>query len=463
MFSRDQIEIQRKKVFGEPNQMELNRPCTIRDGIVKLSADEIAEYAKIFDQYNGTLSFFIPASGTGSRMFQFLFEFLSDDKHENEIDAFIDQLNKYSFYDSLSESIKTDISSQKRDKKKIIEYLLFENGLGFSKRPKGLIPFHRFNDLTITAFQEHLLQGNDLKSSINEFQFTIQKEFEDFFIQECSSIEKLLEKSINVTFSEQDPSTNSVAFNEKIKEPLVDEDGKIITRPSGHGSLLGALNNINSELIFIKNIDNIQHFTRKDLSNTYWKVLAGILLDFKSRLCSLSVSPSLVEFEKLNEKYNLIDKSIMPVSQDQLTKLLNKPLRVCGMVKNEGQPGGGPFWVLKNGRITKQIVEKAEISNSSEQQGILNSSTHFNPVMIVASPYSAFGRRIDLFEHRCDDAYIIVRKSQDGSDISYLEHPGLWNGSMCDWLTVFIEIPSSIFSPVKSITDLMNEAHQELT
>lgn len=463
MFSRDQIEIQRKKVFGEPNFMELNRPCSLNDGIVKLSAEEKEKYTKIFDQYNGSSSFFIPASGSGSRMFQFLIEFLSDDKHENEIDAFIDQLNKYSFYYSLSESIKSEISSKKRDNKKIIEYLLFENGLGLSKLPKGLIPFHRFNGLTITAFQEHLLQGNDLKSSINEFQFTIQKEFEDFFIHECSIIEKLLEKSFNVTLSEQDPSTNSIAFDVKIKAPLVDDDGRIITRPSGHGSLLGALNNINSELIFIKNIDNIQHFTRKDLSNTYWKVLAGILIDFKSRLRSLSSSPSLMEFEKLNEKYNLLDMSIMPASLDQLKDLLNKPIRVCGMVKNEGQPGGGPFWAVRSGRITKQIVEKAEISNSSEQQDILNASTHFNPVMIVASPYSASGQRINLFDHRCNDAYIIVRKSKDGSDISYIEHPGLWNGSMSDWLTVFIEIPSSIFSPVKSITDLMNEAHQELT
>ncbi|TNF49199.1 MAG: DUF4301 family protein, partial [Bacteroidetes bacterium] len=313
MFSRDQIEIQRKKVFGEPNYMELNRPCTISDGIVKLSADEIAEYAKIFDQYNGTFSFFIPASGAGSRMFQFMFEFLSDNKHENEIDAFIDQLNKYSFYDALSEIIKTEINSQKRDNKKIIEYLLFDNGLGLSKLPKGLVPFHRFNNLTITAFQEHLLQGNDLKSSINEFHFTIQKEFEDFFIQECSSIEKEIEKSINVTFSEQDPATNSIAFDQKNKEPL-EEEGTLITRPSGHGALLGSLNYVNSELILIKNIDNVQHYSRKDQSNTYWKVLSGILIDLKNRLRSLSESPSLVEFEKLNDIFHLIDKSMMPTS-----------------------------------------------------------------------------------------------------------------------------------------------------
>ena len=462
MFSRDQIEIQRKKVFGEPNYMELNRPCTISDGIVKLSANEIEEYAKIFDQYNGTFSFFIPASGAGSRMFQFMFEFLSDSKHENEIDAFIDQLNKYSFYDSLSEIIKTEISSQKKDKKKIIEYLLFESGLGLSKLPKGLVPFHRFNNLTITAFQEHLLQGNDLKSSINEFHFTIQKEFEDFFIQECSSIEKVIEKSINVTFSEQDPATNSIAFDQKNKEPL-EEKGTLITRPSGHGALLGSLNYMNSELILIKNIDNVQHYSRKDQSNTYWKVLSGILIDLKNRLRSLSESPSIVEFEKLNEKYHLIDKSMMPTSVEQLSELFNKPMRVCGMVKNEGQPGGGPFWVSRNGRITKQIVEKAEISNSSDQQYILNSSTHFNPVMIAASPYSASGKRVDLFDHRDDDAFFITRKSQEGSDISYLEQPGLWNGSMSDWITVFVEIPSNIFSPVKSITDLINEAHQELT
>jgi hypothetical protein len=236
----------------------------------------------------------------------------------------------------------------------------------------------------------------------------------------------------------------------------------LVTRPSGHGALLDNLNSLNEELVFIKNIDNVQHLNRAGKSIRTWKVLGGLLLEFREAARDVYKSPSIEGLRNLNDRFQVYSASEIEkcTTPELIKQLLDRPTRVCGMVKNQGQQGGGPFWLNEHGVITKQIVEKAQISNSGEQYKILIQSTHFNPVMIVASPVSLNGEKFDLAKYRDDSKYFIVHKTKKGQQIRYMEQPGLWNGSMSYWNTLFVEVPSSTFSPVKTVLDLLEESHK---
>lgn len=270
--------------------------------------------------------------------------------------------------------------------------------------------------------------------------------------------------SFDVAFSEQSIQSNSLTFQEN-GDLYLDQNGNPFTRPSGHGALLPILNEITEEIIFIKNIDNVQHFNESDKSTETWKFLGGLLIEFKKEAELVFEHPSLEALKKLNTKYQLID----PAQIDQLDNpndirdALNKPSRVCGMVKNSGQPGGGPFWIERKGQYSKQIVEKAQIADKEDQHKLLVNSTHFNPVMIAMTPYSMENEKLNLLDYRNDDAYFVVHKKQDGTPILYVEQPGLWNGGMENWNTIFVEIPTETFSPVKTVLDLLESAHIERT
>lgn len=460
----ENIEEQRRKVFGPTPFTHLIRPCRINDGILRMDEDEKRNFIRTFDHSTHSLAFFVPASGSGSRMLQFLYEFKSNKEQElsGQMEHFLNAINEFAFFRQFPEELQQAVLDQNFEIDDLIDFILSDQGLGLGKIPKGLIPFHKVGPFILNPFQEHLLQGSQVSSGKPEFHFTIQKEFQEEINNVVLSTAELTGTKFSVFFSEQSVETNSIAFDSEGKVQL-NNHGKMITRPSGHGALLPILNQIDKEIVLIKNIDNVQHFAKSEKSNEIWKVLGGILLNYRSEAKEIFESPSKNDLYLLNQKFHVFEKSELETisGADAIRALLNRPTRVCGMVKNEGQPGGGPFWVESDGKISKQIVEKAQISNQQDQRNILLKSTHFNPVMIAFSPISLDGKKFDLMEYRDENTFFIVHKTAEGKNIHYLEQPGLWNGSMAHWNTIFVEIPNQVFSPVKSVIDLLHPSHKE--
>ena len=462
--TEEEIEFQRRKVFGPNPCTQLLRPCRINDGILRLDEDQKRILTRVFDRTAHSLAFFIPASGSGSRMLQMLYEYRNENSLSirGEMEHFINMIPEFAFFRQLPDQLKKSILDQNYDIDDVIDHILDEKGLGLGKMPKGLIPFHHVGPFILTPFQEHLLQGSMISTEKPHFHFTIQKDYEDQITRVVTSTSELTGTVFNVSFSEQPIQTNSVAFRPD-ESVYYDDQQNIITRPSGHGALLPVLNTIENAIIFIKNIDNVQHFSRSSNSNEVWKLLGGMLIDYRKKAKEVYDSPTVNGLLSLNQEFQLFETEELENihSSEAIRSLLNRPTRVCGMVKNEGQPGGGPFWVHSHGKITKQIVEKAQISDEVEQKKILLKSTHFNPVMIAASPISMDGEKFELSQFMDEDTFFIVHKKAEGSSINYLEQPGLWNGGMAFWNTLFVEIPDYAFSPVKAINDLLNPAHKE--
>ena len=255
---------------------------------------------------------------------------------------------------------------------------------------------------------------------------------------------------------------DAVAFNEN-KEPVLNESGDVLTRPSGHGALIQNLNSIDSDLIFIKNIDNVQQYAKSHETSETWKYLGGMALWFQEKLAKLMKNPSHDSFVKFNNRFQLLTKKqAETITEDEIVQLLNRPFRICGMVRNEGQPGGGPFWVEEEGVVTKQIVEKAQINTKGSQFRLMIQSSYFNPVVMVAVTKDIQGNKYDLKEFVDESKYFVVKKSYKGQSIYFSELPGLWNGSMANWNTIFVEIPAKAFTPVKTVLDLLAEPHKEV-
>jgi hypothetical protein len=285
---------------------------------------------------------------------------------------------------------------------------------------------------------------------------TIQKTFEN----QISENIDLLKLPVECSFSYQEPGTDAFCFDENGN--LVEEDGEALRRPAGHGALLTNLDKIDAEVVLVKNIDNVQHSSKSHVAKRTWKIITGLLKQLQNDLCALDENYSTERLQEFNEKYELLSEDeLKNFDVDQLEIMLSRPTRVCGMVKNEGEPGGGPFWVKnRQGDLFKQIIEKVQISAKADQQEIVASSSHFNPVFLAVSKTDCYGKRLDLLPFRDNDAYFIVEKSYKGKTIKYRELPGLWNGSMSNWNTLFVEIPSETFSPVKTVLDLTKPAHK---
>lgn len=462
-FTEKEIERQRQLVFGENPSIELEAPCKIGDGILRFSNDEKEKYSLFYSLQNVPVCFFIPASGSGSRMFAFLYEFLEQPNEENrsKVERFLNAITEFAFFKNISREMQREILNQSANFEKIVAYILKEEGLGFGSRPKGLIPFHSEDPFVLNPFQVQVLQGAQLNNDQFSFHFTIQNHFEREIQYSIEHVEGLTGSKYNVSYSEQSIATNSIAFSEN-KEVAADEMNELITRPAGHGALLTHLNAIKEEIVFIKNIDNVQHFKNSDETVKTWKFLGGLLLQFKLDVAELFQNPTKEGLFLLNEKYQVYSPSEINscTNSEDILKLLNRPGRVCGMVKNEGQPGGGPFWVKQDGIVNKQIVEKAQISKNEDQFRLMVQSTHFNPVMIATSSYLPDGTKANLEEYKDNSKFFIVHKQHLGQNIRYMELPGLWNGSMSNWNTLFVEIPSATFSPVKTVLDLLGEAHR---
>jgi len=484
--------------------INLVQPCTTENGIKTLSADEIKYYAEFYEQGLNKIKpiKFVPSSGAASRMFGLLSKVLNNyDEFKDKIDRnsdeteivsfldFINQIRSFAFGGELKEAIEKNdldldqlISNKKFDL--ILEHLLTEKGLDYLNCPKALIKFHEYDKDARTAFEEHLVEAikycktNDKTARVH---FTILQEHENkftvFIEDELSKYEKEGVK-LEITFSFQKPDTE-IAAVDLDNNPIRNMNGDLVFRPGGHGALLRNLGELNNEIIFVKNIDNVVPDRLKIETNMFKRALCGYLLDIKQTIdrylklidegkISDSEIENAIKFieEKLEVKIPSDINSQNSPKRSELKKgfifgTLNRPLRVCGVVKNEGQPGGGPFWIKDSqGNISKQIVESAQVDNENDKQNeIWNSSTHFNPVDLVCAIYDYKGEKFDLQKHVDMNTVFISKKSKDGINIKAMELPGLWNGAMAYWNTVFIEVPLITFNPVKTVFDLLKPEH----
>lgn len=464
------VESQKQKILKGNPFIDIVKPCRIDDGINTITEQDKNKYAQYFEHVkaNTKTAYFIPASGSGSRMFGQLYNYLDGNTNEDTIE-FIEQLlnniQSFAFYNKLPQSFKRDIKNGTINIEALIKFILYEEGLNFGHLPKGLIPFHLYGKFIINPFQEQILQGVKVASENTQFNFTINNDFEKNINHSIKILKEITGVNFSYNFSVQDKKTHSTAFTEE-NEIALNDNQQPILRPSGHGALIDNLNAIDADLIFIKNIDNVQHYPKAKKSIHTFKVLAGLLLKLKQSvkqlLEAIDAQSSQIEIiaTKINETFNLNLSTAQISDTNFLKQHFNKPIRICGMVKNEGQAGGGPFWVKDDkGNFSQQIIEKSQIKN--EQLSILLHATHFNPVFMVCGVKDYRNNKFDLTQYVNKDLFFIVKKTEKGQPIKYIENPGLWNGAMYNWLTLFYEINSNCFSPVKTVLDLLKPLHKE--
>ncbi len=457
--------------------LKISAPATVSNGIMKLSDETQASYILQYEQSALDVVKFVPASGAASRMFKSLFAFLDNKSvYENSnqdseiIKRFFTGLKNFSFYAELDQkiieteriSLDEAINAEKYDL--IISLLLKKEGLNYGNLPKGLLSFHSYDDHVRTPAQEHLSEGKAyaIKNGKLNIHFTVSPTHFEIFqnhIEDSIASETSIE--INVSYSEQSQSTDTLASTIDFS-PFRDDEGNLLFRPAGHGALLQNLNSLSEDLIFIKNIDNVVSESLREDEVKYKKALAGVLIEHQQRA-----------FKLLRAKENGTDIKVEGArllsamgmrgdfSEAEIVELLNRPIRVCGMVKNEGEPGGGPFWIKGEGYESLQIVESAQVDQSNkDQRALFNSGTHFNPVDIVCGIKDNKGEKFNLLDFRDDETGFISEKSHNGQKLLAMELPGLWNGSMAKWNTIFVEVPLKTFNPVKTVTDLLKPAHR---
>ncbi|MDO6595535.1 DUF4301 family protein [Oceanihabitans sp. 2_MG-2023] len=481
--------------------VNLKDAANIGNGILKLSETEKKKAIQFFEDKRNQKSIlkFVPASGAATRMFKFLFQFIKEyDVNKESVNSYINRnkatelslflvgVEKFPFYGQVLDKVKSLISnfnSLTQDEKKLefIKTMLEPEKLNYGFYPKGLLPFHQYKDHVSTAFEEHLFESALYASSNNEadLHFTISEKHKNIFDAEFKRVEEIVKAKtktkFNISFSYQCQSTDTVAVTPK-NDAFREDNGDLLFRPSGHGALLNNLNKLDADVIFIKNIDNIVVSKYENEVAEYKKMLGGLLIELQEQAfaylekleCNtlsekelISIAEFLknklhvvinIEFEKYSETYQI----------EYLKEKLNRPIRICGMVKNEGEPGGGPFWIKdESGNISLQIVESAQIDKKNKtQKRILKNATHFNPVDLVCGIKNYKGEKFDLNKFVDPKTGFITMKTKTGKDLKALELPGLWNGAMAYWNTIFVEVPLITFNPVKTVTDLLKAAHQ---
>lgn len=496
--SPEQIENQLAIFRKGFDHIKLDRSASVGNGIRQIEDSEADMFIKKYD-YNANLNRmkFVPASGAATRMFKALFEFESaynlsgkdpgilENEAYRQVKIFFENLKSFAFYPGLKallDSSGTDIDALLKENRynRILDALMRDDGLNYRNLPKGLILFHRYADHCRTSLEEHLVEGAVYAGNSDgkvEIHLTVSPEhlpaFRKVINSTVSEYENMFHISYDISFSIQKAATDTIAVT-KENEIFRESDGTILFRPAGHGALIENLNDLDADIIFIKNIDNVVPDNRKEITVRYKKMLAGILIDtcekinnyiglLEGRQLTNDLEEEVGRFIQSELCIHLPPKKMNSEDRKKLfLKKLNRPVRVCGMVKNTGEPGGGPFWAYnRDGSVSLQIVETTQIDlKDMLQRTILESSTHFNPVDIVCSTKDYKGNKFDLHKLVDPSTGFISRKSKDGKSIKALELPGLWNGSMSDWNTLFVEVPVSTFNPVKTVNDLIRPEHQ---
>ncbi|WP_026932680.1 DUF4301 family protein [Christiangramia echinicola] len=488
----EQIEI-----FKRGNiKVDITEAATTGNGISKIESAEKHELIEFYDTEKDKHEIlkFVPASGAASRMFKSLHNFADEfdpERHElreyidgtgdKDLRHFFNHIEKLPFYEHALKKTRKNHSgyddfSHDAQYKLLVKTILKSDGLFLSNLPKGLVPFHKYGTHIATAFEEHLLEAAKYLevNGVAKLHFTVAEGDKEKFQGEWKEIQERVEEKTGVKFeieySYQDPKTDTIAVNNDY-EPFRTEEDDLFFRPGGHGALIENMNQLDEEIVFVKNIDNV--VTEDALQNVvdHKKMLGGKLFQVQKKVFNYLeiLEKGNVSSEKLNEiQAFLNDELFIKGSSNEdlfveyLKEKLHRPLRVCGMVKNEGEPGGGPFLVKdKNGEISLQIIEGAQIDNDNpEQAKTAREATHFNPVDIVCSLKDHKGEAFDLHEYVDEEMSFIADKTKDGKPLKALERPGLWNGGMAKWNTIFVEVPVETFNPVKTVSDLLKESHQ---
>lgn len=486
-------------------KINLDRPAVIGDGITLLQKDEANALADFFDSKKEKykLKKFVPASGAATRMFKFLHDFMSGYNPEKEtingytnrvkdtsLQVFLLGQEKFPFHKEIAAVAEKLIKCSDMENENLredarhysfIKTMISEEYFDYANKPKGILPFHNYEGFAATPVYEHLREAVAYASSRGEayVHFTISENHLNGFLDAINDARAKVEAEtsikihFNFTYQHKETDTIAVGLDNK---PFREEKTKLLFRPGGHGALIENLNRLDADVVFIKNIDNVRH-TKMDTIATYKKALAGILVklqekvfkyleDIENRTINEAELDEIIRFAEQELSLDIspdFDKFTLENKYLYVTEQLNRPMRVCGMVKNEGEPGGGPFWVKgKRGRLSLQIVESSQIDMDNKiQSHIFSQSTHFNPVDLVCGLKDYKGNKFDLREYVDANTGFIVQKNRMGKDVKSYELPGLWNGAMAGWVTVFVEVPLKTFNPVKTVNDLLKPAHQK--
>ena len=497
----EQVEAQVDKFVNGVPTVKLVSAATVSDGIFKLTEEEESAYLKFYDSHKKGLDIlkFTPASGAASRMFKAVYQFIEDydidkesvDEYLNrtknkDIKQLLDNRKKFPFYEKVESILQdryseSELADENFKKLSFVKIMMNADGLDYGNYPKGLLPFHNYKSSIATAFEEHFHEAAAYAAAADKsaLHFTVSPEHKERFKEHYNTIKDSVINATGVNYtvdySFQKSSTDTVAVttsNELYRKP----DGKLLFRPGGHGALIENLNDVDADIIFIKNIDNVLVQSQISLLAKHKKILAGMLLELQEKIFKYqkALAENSITEEDLSALVSFLEGDFSTRLDDNFTnlsfeekkqylhKLIDRPIRICGMVKNEGEPGGGPFWVTnESGKTDLQIIESAQVNlDDPAQSKIFKDSTHFNPVDIVAGVRNYKGEKYDLLKYVNPDLAFIASKTSDGDQIKALELPGLWNGAMALWNTIFVEVPVETFIPVKTVNDLLKPAHQ---
>ena len=472
--------------------LKLEAAASVGKGIIAPTEADVKQYEEAWEQYKAqghSIVKFVPASGAASRMFKDMFAFADADYDVPTTDfekKYFDNIEKFAFYDALDDACRKNLGAGVKELiangryKDVARNMLNADGLNYGQLPKGMLLFHKYSEGPRTPVEEHLVEGalyaaSDGKAAVH---FTVSHDHLPMFKQRVAEkLDFYASKygiSYDITFSEQKPSTDTVAANPD-NTPFRNSDGSLLFRPGGHGALIENLNEISADVIFIKNIDNVVPDRLKADTVSYKQVIAGILVTLQKKAFDYleTLESGTYNHEKLEEIIRFVQHDLCCRKADikeledadlviYLKKKLNRPMRVCGVVKNVGEPGGGPFLTYnQDGTVSLQILESSQIDkNNAEYMEMFTKGTHFNPVDLVCAVKDYKGNAFNLPDFVDRTTGFISSKSKNGKELKALELPGLWNGAMSDWNTVFVEVPLSTFNPVKTVNDLLRDQHQ---